>query len=260
MKIPGHHTKNQHSHQETMNPGTVLFIVLGIIGLLIYISKAIKPDTKEHFAVVDEAQISNKGKEGLESLKSGALNFESLLSAFSTPDVNMERSMNAGSVPSVSDFAKFKKNGADSESMLPPSMAPPPLPPMPTQAPAPMQTQAPIQTQAPVPMQTQAQVIPLVNAQTLPVLTPSSIINMPNAPQNAIPNLSPSITISDLQGATLPKPTEAFKEQNSRRRRRRSRSRRREKIVYLPKSCPPMPDMSQYIRKDSIPCWGCNLK
>jgi len=24
--------------------------------------------------------------------------------------------------------------------------------------------------------------------------------------------------------------------------------------------CPTMPDMSQYVRKDSIPCWGCNLK
>lgn len=23
--------------------------------------------------------------------------------------------------------------------------------------------------------------------------------------------------------------------------------------------CPPMPDMSQYIRKDAIPCWGCTL-
>lgn len=24
-------------------------------------------------------------------------------------------------------------------------------------------------------------------------------------------------------------------------------------------SCPPVPDMSQYIRKDAIPCWGCSL-
>lgn len=24
-------------------------------------------------------------------------------------------------------------------------------------------------------------------------------------------------------------------------------------------SCPPIPDMSQYIRKDQIPCWGCSL-
>lgn len=24
-------------------------------------------------------------------------------------------------------------------------------------------------------------------------------------------------------------------------------------------SCPPLPDMTKYIRKDSIPCWGCNI-
>lgn len=25
-------------------------------------------------------------------------------------------------------------------------------------------------------------------------------------------------------------------------------------------SCPPVPDLSDYVRKDSIPCWGCSLK
>ena len=25
-------------------------------------------------------------------------------------------------------------------------------------------------------------------------------------------------------------------------------------------SCPPVPDMSQYIKKDAIPCWGCSLQ
>lgn len=24
-------------------------------------------------------------------------------------------------------------------------------------------------------------------------------------------------------------------------------------------SCPPVPDMTQYIRKDQIPCWGCSI-
>jgi hypothetical protein len=24
-------------------------------------------------------------------------------------------------------------------------------------------------------------------------------------------------------------------------------------------SCPPLPDMTKYIKKDSIPCWGCNI-
>ena len=26
------------------------------------------------------------------------------------------------------------------------------------------------------------------------------------------------------------------------------------------KNCPKCPDMSKYIRKDKIPCWGCNLE
>jgi hypothetical protein len=43
----------------------------------------------------------------------------------------------------------------------------------------------------------------------------------------------------------------------------------REKIVKVPRRCPPQrkcppqqqcPDMRDYIRKDSIPCWGCKLK
>ena len=30
---------------------------------------------------------------------------------------------------------------------------------------------------------------------------------------------------------------------------------------YVHKSkIPKMPDMSKYIRRDKIPCWGCNLK
>lgn len=42
-----------------------------------------------------------------------------------------------------------------------------------------------------------------------------------------------------------------------------------EKIVKVPRRCPPQrkcppqqqcPDMRDYIRKDSIPCWGCKLK
>lgn len=25
-------------------------------------------------------------------------------------------------------------------------------------------------------------------------------------------------------------------------------------------SCPPIPDMTNYIKKDEIPCWGCNIQ
>jgi hypothetical protein len=54
------------------------------------------------------------------------------------------------------------------------------------------------------------------------------------------------------------------REKNSRHRiksRRQNRNKNvKTKVVYVPQKCPPMPDMSLYIRKDAIPCWGCNLK
>lgn len=63
---------------------------------------------------------------------------------------------------------------------------------------------------------------------------------------NALPpNLGEPITISDKQGAELVKAkTEPFANQTK----------------PIKKSCPPMPDMSLYVRKDQIPCWGCYLK
>lgn len=212
-----------------MNPGTLLFIVLGIVGLIIYISKAIKTKLKENFTVIDESQISNKGKDGLQSLKDGTLNFESLLGAFSTPDVNLDRSLNTS--PSISDFVKFKAGGSKIQEA--PVLSPP--------------LKTPATTLNPYEISNKI-TLPPVLTPSLPVLTPASIINMSNdKPTKA----SPAITISDIQGTLIPKSTEPFKEK---------KQKPKNTIVYVPRKCPPMPDMSQYIRKDSIPCWGCNLK
>jgi len=214
-----------------MNPGTLIFLVLGLIGLFIYASKAIKKDMKEHFTVIDESQVSNKGKEGLEKLREGTLNLESLLSAFTTPDVNIDRAskFNVGANPTISDFNK---------QSLPVQQLASPLP-----APEPIVSKPPT----------------IVNkTPALPVLTPSSIINMPNTNEGP----APPITISDVQGSILPKSnakksiTESYRSYKKEKRGKRSKT----KVVYVPNECPPMPDMSQYIRKDSIPCWGCNLK
>jgi hypothetical protein len=214
-----------------MNPGTLIFLVLGLIGLLIYASKAIKADDKEGFRVLEETDVSNKGREGLEKLKEGTLNFESLFSAFSTPDVNIDRpsKMNIGANPSVSDFMN-----------KPPPQEPQALP---LPAPEPVVSSTPIINKTPA----------------LPVLTPSSIINMPNSNEAPAQISSPPVTMSDIQGSILPKPltkkpiTEKY---SSYKRKKRSKT----KVIYKQNECPPMPDMSQYIRKDSIPCWGCNLK
>lgn len=64
--------------------------------------------------------------------------------------------------------------------------------------------------------------------------------------ENAVPEtmaVGEALTISDKQGAELQKARmEPFANPT--------------KV----KPCPPMPDMSLYVRKDQIPCWGCSLK
>lgn len=246
-----------------MNPGTVLFIVLGLIGLLIYISKALKPSSLENFTVIEESAISNKGKEGLEKLKDSGLNFESLLGAFTTPEVkiNSQTSFGSGPLPSVSDFANIKR----AQEM--PVPMPNPI--------APVNMAGDIQPQnlSPVAPTVSPTVTPIVinKAPALPPLTPASLITMPNTPLpvqgspqiQVEPVVQPKpITISDAQGASFKKSAEPFEEQRDEQRERRNKRYRRHKskIVYVEKDCPKLPDMSLYIRKDSIPCWGCNLK
>jgi len=75
---------------------------------------------------------------------------------------------------------------------------------------------------------------------TLPANVPSSLLNS-ETPVETTPPPEPFVSKSSLS----PDNTEEKPKQ---------------KIVYVPRKCPPMPDMSQYIRKDSIPCWGCNLR
>ena len=75
---------------------------------------------------------------------------------------------------------------------------------------------------------------------TLPANVPSSLLNSVT-PVQTTPPPEPFVSKSSLS----PDNTQEKPEQ---------------KIVYVPRKCPPMPDMSQYIRKDSIPCWGCNLR
>jgi hypothetical protein len=238
-----------------MNPGTVLFIVLGLIGLLIYISKALKPSSLENFAVIDESQISNKGKEGLDKLKDGTLNFESLFSAFSTPDVNLDvpSRFSNGTAPSVADFAKLKKPQMDFLNMN--ESLPNPLPVQPSISTLPTENlgRAP-QVVTPKPV--------IVNkTPALPVLTPASLITMPNQVSLEVAQPQPPMTISDMQGSIYKPAAEPFGDQKKDKQNKpRTITKTKTKVIYVPNKCPKMPDMSQYIRKDSIPCWGCNLK
>jgi len=84
---------------------------------------------------------------------------------------------------------------------------------------------------------------------------PSDNIQMP-AP--IIPEVSSSQgesqTISDQQGSLMSNAqAESFMDKIPKRNKTRHRRR------YV-KKCPPMPDMTMYIRKDRIPCWGCVVK
>jgi len=67
----------------------------------------------------------------------------------------------------------------------------------------------------------------------------------PAAPQPSytVAQEGQALTISDKQGAELQKARmEPFAN------------------PVQPKPCPKMPDMSLYVRKDQIPCWGCTLR
>jgi hypothetical protein len=320
-----------------MNPGTTLFIVLGLIGLLLYISKAIQPskkvDVKENFSVVDEDQISNKGRDALAEFKAQADGFGSLFGAFSTPDINILSSKNSEAAaaggnnmndmggPTPGMFADMQGNKSANDNLLFPTMKlPEPLVPtnnepaafmgnnVNSSTPAPMAslfnnnvpsslaptTALPITGHAPA-------VVPPPSTQPAPSITPGAPAVSPPV---AAPTPQPPQTLSDQQGTTLKKSSgpqaepfdssdlldknETFsdgkkkidrsterhsrnmdeddsEDEREKNRRHRVKSRRQNrnvktKVVYVPQKCPQMPDMSLYIRKDAIPCWGCNLK
>jgi len=91
-------------------------------------------------------------------------------------------------------------------------------------------------------------------------------------PTTALPVNSPPIdpfvnkpTISDKQGEELMKPPSQEASPNDRRANMQAtvpppRVITKIRKVYVPGKCPPMPDLRDYVRKDSIPCYGCNLK
>jgi len=253
-----------------MNPGTVLFIVLGFIGLLIYISKALKPSSLENFSVIDETSISNKGKDGLNKLQEGNMSLESLIGAFSTPVVNIRNStgFGGGSVPSLSDFAKINTPvptpNLSSAQVDKINIAPANLQSMP-QAPAAAVAAAETAATASVAEAAKPAISSSANkAPALPQLTPASFINM-QKPQPLVlgqpAEIQEPMTVSDTQGTLLAKSPLPFEEQKSKQiEQQDKRKKRKTKIVYMDKECPKLPDMSLYIRKDSIPCWGCNLK
>jgi hypothetical protein len=198
------------SHQETMNPGTTLFIVIGVIGLMLYLLKALRVPLKENFTSEMNGLINNNQIADLNSL----------LSTFGTPDLTKPvQPVDINAMNNLSTVVNPEPSPSLSISASVPAA---------TAIPAPSDN---VQMQAPV--------IPNV----------SNFVGEPK-------------TVSDLQGAAQ---KEAFETEQGFRSAldpkkmpmTTNKSKRRKRIV---KKCPPMPDMSLYIRKDQIPCWGCVLK
>jgi hypothetical protein len=106
-----------------------------------------------------------------------------------------------------------------------------------------------------------------ISAAVPPAAAIPAPIEHANIPAPVIPPVpileGKSQTLSDLQGAvqkeafvTKQEFIEALDGKNKKDKTKKPQSRRK-RIV---KKCPPMPDMTLYIRKDQIPCWGCVLK
>jgi len=114
----------------------------------------------------------------------------------------------------------------------------------------------------------------ILGAFTTPdLLTDRPKTSLVTPPETALPvNRPPPVdhfvnkpTISDKQGEGLMKPQPQEASPNDERANTQAvvpppRVITKIRKVYVPAKCPPMPDLRDYVRKDSIPCYGCNLK
>lgn len=188
-----------------MNPGTTLFIIIGLIGLMLYALQAIK--------------LSNPLEKRLEVLKEGFTSdvnldnidphdYDSLAKALGFPDSDTTNP------PVVNHTVDFKMSSSSSHTHSLPTP-----------------------------------IFPEIKRQE-PIGTPQ--------------------TISDYQGLESAAAAAAFtaskKKQEAKQLKKsmikalNNNTNTTEEDDEIKSKCPPMPDMSLYIRKDQIPCWGCVLK
>jgi hypothetical protein len=204
-----------------MNPGTIVIILIGIVTFLLYLSKALKPSIKEKFQVLGDDDIKYKASGNIPEMAKNAKNFNKMISALKTPEFLNDRLT-----------SQFK----------------PATPNIPIVAKTPNKLN----------IQQMKQIIPVTNSnvgQTLPANTPASILNI----EPKLPQKSPEPVESKTKLIPEEKhddEVEGYSEEEELEQEPKVKT----KIVYVNTKCPPPPDMSQYIRKDSIPCWGCNLR
>ena len=231
-----------------MNPGTTLFIIIGVIGLLLYVVKAIRESAGvEEIKTIKavKAVKAVKADKAIESFTSyeqnGVLSskplgdINSLMNAFGTPDIGHNNNSMANAL-----------NNLNAAPMMPSVTPTPSFTPAPSLS---ISASIPSLTAIPAPsdnVQIQAPVIPSVS-EGLKALAPSLI--------------SSAQTISDTQGSLLTKNknTESFAANDITSELMKNKINKKKPKRHV-KKCPPVPDMSLYIRKDQIPCWGCVLK
>ena len=243
-----------------MNPGTTLFIITGVIGLLLYISKSLKPTLYENFTTLGKDDVSNKGANALSDLQNGTTNFEALMNAFSTPDLNMRPTNKSYQSPQLSDFIKKPELTPVSIDTKPPTNN------IPVRAPASiLSVQQPENKSTPITLSDTQGLLLKNNVANSNVQPPLPLLPPLPLPKPLVEQQIEPQQILSQQPIIVPVNTEPIRSSKKKKSRNCQRNSPgytsvAEKIVYVPRKCPPLPDMSLYIRKDSIPCWGCNLK
>ena len=232
-----------------MNPGTVIIILIGVVTFLLYLSKAFKPTIKEKFQVSGESDIKYRAPSNLNEITKDAKDFNKLISALNTPD--FQRNNPANKIVQSPQVQQMKQIMPITDSNVGSSL--------PANTPASIlnKTQLPLSNPA-KPIEEKSDLSPEAISQPSQILQnnlnlqqPKKI--MPMTASNIESSLSANLSsiLSETQQQDLPKPMKENTTDDSNVKTR---------IVYVNTKCPPPPDMSQYIRKDSIPCWGCNLR
>lgn len=207
-----------------MNPGTTIIIIIGIVTFLLYLSKAFKPILKEKFQVLSDSEMTYRGPSKITEIAQNANDFNKLVSALRTPEFSEDT------------FTKQTVKNERPATIIP--------------------------KKTPIP-EIMKKVIPVTESNVgsaLPANTPASILNTTPTP-TPVPPPEPFVSNTSLSPDKTPQNNPPLVETKTPQNNAPLVETKTEtKIVYVNTKCPPPPDMSQYIRKDSIPCWGCNLR
>ena len=165
-----------------MNPGTTLFIIIGIIGLLLYTLKALRPINKEYFTsqVQPNEDVLSK--------------YKNLSSIFDTPDLGYGELLNDKSL------ALLTHNEVKSNNIASPSIPSPSIPNPSISSTSMSSTSIPTPSIPTPSIPTPS--IPIPSSPTPSIPTPS----IPTPPTPSTPS-TPSIPMPSSPSPSIPKPS-----------------------------------------------------